>query len=250
MEGLKVLRNTQVIILGLCIAVATILSSVILSQGFMKIKKFSNEVISVTGSAEKKIKSDYIVWKSGFFARNADLTAAFAKLKEDLKTAKQYLIDKGIKEEEITVSQVDTKVLYKKNEKGHDTNEVEGYKLTQAMEVKSYDIDLIDTVSRESTELINKGIEFISVAPEYFYTKLSNLKIEMLEKATDNAKTRAEAMAKSTGNSIGLMRAAKMGVFQITPVNSYDVSWYGSNDTKSLDKKVTAVVTVEFAIKE
>lgn len=250
MEGLKVLKNTQVIILGLCIAAATIFSSVILSQGFMKVKKFSNEVIAVTGSAEKKIKSDYIVWTSGFFTRNADLTAAFAKLKEDLKAVKEYLADKGIKDEEITFAQVNTTVLYKKNEKGYDTNEIEGYKLTQGIEVKSYDIDRIDAVSRESTELINKGIEFISVSPEYFYTKLSDLKIEMLQKATDDAKKRAEAMAKSTGNSIGLMRSARMGVFQITPVNSYDVSWYGKNDTSSLDKKVTAVVNVEFAIKE
>jgi hypothetical protein len=55
-------------------------------------------------------------------------------------------------------------------------------------------------------------------------------------------------MANSTGNKIGLMRSAKMGTFQINPVNSYDVSWYGNNDTSSYEKKVTAVVNVSFAI--
>jgi len=71
----------------------------------------------------------------------------------------------------------------------------------------------------------------------------------MLEKASENAKQRAEKMAKATGNSIGFMRSARMGVFQITPVTSTDISDWGINDTSSLDKKVMAVVTVSFAIR-
>ena len=57
MEGLKVLRSTQIIILGVCFVIATIVSTVIFSKGLLQIKKFSGEVISVTGSAEKKIES-------------------------------------------------------------------------------------------------------------------------------------------------------------------------------------------------
>jgi hypothetical protein len=70
----------------------------------------------------------------------------------------------------------------------------------------------------------------------------------MLGKATENAKQRATSMAQSTGNKIGLMRSAKMGVFQITSPTSTDVSDSGQNDTWSLDKKVMAVVSVSFAI--
>lgn len=249
MKGLGELKNIQIIILGVCIAGATITSTVILSRGFMRIKKFSNEVITVTGSAEKKIVSDYIVWNSGFSRRKPEMTVAFDKLKKDLKKVKDYLLSSGVKEDEIIVSQVDTEVLYKKNEKGHDTNEIEGYRLSQGIEVRSYDVKRIDNVSRQSTELINQGIEFISGSPEYFYTKLAELKIEMLAMATENAKKRAQSMAVSTGNKIGLMRSAKMGIFQITPVNSYDVSWYGNNDTSSFEKKVNAVVNVTFSIK-
>ena len=61
---------------------------------------------------------------------------------------------------------------------------------------------------------------------------------------------RAKNMVVSTGNRIGLMRSARMGVFQITPANSYEISSWGINDTSSLDKKVTAVVHVSFAIME
>lgn len=250
MEGLKVLRNTQIIILGVCIAGATIFSALILSKGMMQIKKFSNEIIEVTGSSEKAILSDYIVWKSGFSRRDVQLTTAFAQLEDDFKKVKAYLLSKGIKEEEIIPSQVDTTVLYKKNEEGKDTNDIEGYLLSQIIEVRSYDVKKIDEIARSSTEIINQGIQFLSGAPEYFYTKLAELKVEMLAKATENAKERAVSMASSAGNKIGLMRSAKMGIFQITPVNSYDVSWYGNNDTKSFEKKVTAVVNASFAIEE
>ena len=242
------LKNSQIIILGICIAVATIASSVILSGGFLKVMKFTREQISVTGSATKEIRSDYIVWKGEFTRREVDLKTAYKLLREDLDKVKAYLTSKGVNEKETTISQVITETVYKKNEKGNDTNDIQGYKLTQGVEIRSNDVDKIDKVSRESTELIDQGIQFVSPAPEYFYIKLDELKIEMLAKATENAKQRAESMVKATGNKIGFMRNARMGVFQITPVTSTDVSDWGQNDTTSLDKKVMAVVGVSFAI--
>ncbi len=243
------MRNSQIVVLGLCIALGTIVSTVIFSNGLMTIMKFKQEVISVTGSAEKKITSDYTVWKLNFLRRDPAMTVAFNKLKEDLKVVKAYLLEKGIPENEMTLSPVTTEILYKKTEKeGKDTNEIEGYRLSRTVEVRSYDVDKTTRVSREATELIDQGIELISNAPEYFYTKLAELKIEMLREATKDAKTRAGEIAFSSGNKIGVIRSAKMGVFQITPVNSYDVSDYGSNDTSSLEKKVNAVVKADFAI--
>ncbi len=248
MESGSFLKNTQIIILGVCIAVATIASSVILSGGFLKVMKFTREQISVTGSATKEIRSDYIVWRGEFSRREVDLKTAYTNLRSDLDKVKAYLNSKGVKEDELTICQVATETVYKKNEKGNDTNDIQGYRLSQGVEIRSYDVDKIDKVAREVTELIDQGIEFTSLAPEYFYTKLDELKVEMLAKATQNAKQRAESMVKATGNKIGLMRNARMGVFQITPATSTDVSDWGVNDTSSLDKKVMAVVTVSFAI--
>ena len=248
MEDKNFLKNSQIIVLGICIAVATIASSVILSRGFLKVTKFTREQINVTGSATKEIRSDYIIWDGFFSRREADLKTAYEGLAEDLDKVKKYLASKGVDDKEIIISQVATETIYKKNEKGNNTNDIEGYCLTQEVEIKSNDVDKIDKVSRESTELIDQGVKFTSPMPEYFYTKLDALKVEMLAKATENAKQRAESMVKATGNKIGFMRSARMGVFQITPITSTDVSDYGVNDTTSLDKKVMAVVTVSFAI--
>ena len=248
MENSNFLKNSQIVILGICIAIATIVSSVILSRGFMNIKRFSSEVIQVTGAAEKKILSDYMVWRLDFSRRDLQMKAAFQKLKEDFKAVRDHLISRGIAEGEIIASPVRTKILYRKNEKGNDTNDIEGYLLSQTLEVRSYQVEKVTAVSREATELITQGIELVSNPPDYFYTKLPELKHELLSHATADAKKRAEQMASSTGSRIGTIRSARMGVFQITPVNSYDVSDWGYNDTTSLEKKANAVVKVDFAI--
>lgn len=246
----RIFRDTQIIILGVCIALATLGAAVILSQGFIKIKKFATELITVTGSAEKKITSDFSVWRAQFSRRAPQLKEAYDQLVGDTQTVKNYLLGKGAAENEMIVSQITTEVLYKKNEDGNDTNEIEAYKLSREIEVQSRDVYKLARLCREATELIHQGVEFISPWPEYFYTRLAELKHEMLAQATEDAKKRAEQMAKATGNQISLMRSAKMGVFQITPANSTVVSDYGMNDTSSLEKKVTAVVKVDFAIAE
>jgi len=242
------LKNTQIIILGLCIAGATIGASLIFSKGFISVTKFMREQITVTGSAQKDIKSDYAVWLGSFSRREIDMATAYKKLGEDLVKVKAYLEGQGIEAKDMIVRQIETETVYKKNEKGNDTNTIEGYKLKQSVELRSNDVENISRISREATGLINEGIEFYSGSPDYSYTKLDELKVEMLAKATENAKLRAENMVKATGNKIGFMRSARMGVFQITPINSTEISDWGVNDTSSLEKKVTAVVNASFSI--
>jgi len=242
------LKNVQIIVLGVCVAVATIFSTLILSKGVISIKRLTEEIIDVTGSAEMDIVSDYIVWTSGFKQRGTNLKKAYEKLRGDQEKVEQYLLSKGIRKDEIVALPATTTTLYKKTEEGHSTNDIEGYVVGQKVEVRSNDVEKVTEISRESTELLDQDIQFISSPPEYFYTKISELKIEMLAKASANAKERADRMAQSTGNKIGVMRSAKMGTFQINPINSYDVSWYGNHDTSSYEKKVISVVHVNFAI--
>lgn len=127
-------------------------------------------------------------------------------------------------------------------------NKIEGYTLTQNVEIKSNDVDLITKISRESTELINQGVQFESYPPQYYYTKIADLKVEMLGLATKDAMLRAEQIAKNTNVKVGKLRASRMGVFQITPPYSTEVSDAGIFDTSSIDKEITAVVNCEFNI--
>ncbi len=248
MEKGRLFKDSQIIILGVCIALAVIAASFILAKGIMTVVKFKDQVITVTGSAQKNIKSDKIVWKAIFSRRERDLPAGYKKIREDLDKVKKYLTGQGVADNEIIIQQIVTEKVFKKTAQGKDTNEIDYYALTQPIEVWSNQVDKMTTVSRSSTELINQSIAFESGAPEYYYSKLDELKIEMLALATENAKQRAENMVKATGNKIGFIRSARMGIFQITPVNSTEVSDYGVNDTTSLEKKVTSVVNAGFAI--
>ena len=128
------------------------------------------------------------------------------------------------------------------------TGQVTGYRLQQNVEVRSTDVEKIAAISRAATELINQGIQFESYPPEYLYTKLADLKVEMLARATTDARSRAAEMAKNAGSRIGKLRSARMGVFQITPAFSNAISDYGVNDTSSLLKDITAVVTLSFEV--
>ena len=85
--------------------------------------------------------------------------------------------------------------------------------------------------------------------PEYFYSNLAELKIDLLKEATLDAKQRATSMLSATGANVGKVKQMKMGVFQITPPDSTDVSDYGMNDTSSIDKKITAVTNIVFNVK-
>lgn len=248
MDNVKGFKGSQIIILGVCIAVAVLGASLIIAKAFMAVVKFKEQVITVTGSAQRQIKSDKIVWRASFSRGERDLPTAYQKIQEDLNKVRKYLLAQAVTEKEIVLQQIITSKVFQKTKEGKETNEIDYFVLTQPIEVSSNQVDKLTTVSRGATELINQNVAFESGAPEYYYTKLDELKIEMLALATNNAKQRAQNMVKATGNKIGFIRSARMGVFQITPVNSTEVSDYGQNDSTSLDKKVTAVVNASFSI--
>jgi hypothetical protein len=235
---------------GFALAVALVLSAIIGSWAIIRVKS-RDQTIVVTGSARKRIKSDLVIWHAGVSYEATQLADAYKSLSNDVPRVKQYLIAKGIPENEITISSITSQTLHAKSadgEGGEDSGRITGYSLKQELEVRSTDVDKIEKLAREATELINQGILIESNAPEYHYTKLGDLKIEMLSEAAKDAKARAQQIASSTGSSIGSMRSARMGVLQITPADSNDVSGEGMNDTSSLDKDITAVVNVTFAV--
>jgi uncharacterized protein len=232
---------------SIVLAIAIVLSAIIASKAVQQFAAKDQSIV-VTGSARKRIKSDYIVWRVGIKSQAGALTDSYRSLAENIKSVKEYLINKGIVADQIVASSINTSQLTEKEPDGSDKGRVIGYLLAQTIEVRSREVEKITVISREITELINQGILLDSAAPEYHYTKLSDLKIAMLEEASKDAKLRAEQIATSTGSKIGKMSAARMGVFQITAADSNEVSGYGVNDTSSLEKDITAVVNINFNV--
>lgn len=232
---------------GVALALGLIISSLIFGWFFAKSKK-GDEAITVTGSAKKRIKSDLVVWSAEISYQAGQISDAYSRISGDIPKVKQYLIGKGVAENQITVSSISTTTLKRTDENGNETGEITGYILRQRLEVRSNEVDKIAQIAREATELINQGIMLESTAPQFYFTGIGDLKIEMLGEAARDAKARAEKIASSTGDSIGAVRNARMGVMQITAADSTEVSDSGIYDTSTIDKDVTAVLNVSFAV--
>jgi len=234
------------VILGVCAIIAFWVAG-----SAFKYKSKSTETIVVTGLAEKDFVSDLIVWNGSYSRKAMDIKSAYAAVKQDENTIRQYLKGKGIADNEMVFSSVvinkefDTKT----DENGKQTGQVfTGYNLTQTVKVESSNVDKIDKISREVTELIESGIEFNSKAPLYYNTKLSEVKMDLLARASADAKQRAETIAKNSGSSLGKLRKASMGVFQITGKNSNeDYSYGGAFNTSSRNKTGSITIKMEFA---
>ena len=240
-------KNGQTFNAAFAIAVALVLSSVVGAWAYTRSKN-TEQTITVTGSARRRIKSDLVVWRATVTQTSADVSGAYSALRDRVPRVRAYLLQKGVPENEIVISSVTSRTIQARDENGMETGQITGYVLSQTLEVRSADVDRVTRISREVTELIEQGILVESGAPEYHYTRLGELKIEMLAEAARDAKTRAEQIASSTGSSIGPVRSARMGVMQITGADSNEVSDSGMNDTSSLDKDITAVVNTSFAI--
>ena len=239
-------KYISAIIFGLAI----VLSSIFLGKAY-KSKNHIDGKIQVTGLGKADFSSDLIVWEGRFGALDNDLKEAFRKLKKNRSIVDEYIIKKGINKDVIVYSAVKTKRRNKAvySPKGDYIGEnFIGYELTQSIQIESKNVNKVEKISREITELLNKGVEVYSEPPRYYYTKLANLKVEMISKATEDARIRAENIAKFSGGSLGKLESAKMGVFQITGQNSKEnYSWGGTFNTSS--KQKTASITMKLVYK-
>ena len=111
------------------------------------------------------------------------------------------------------------------------------------------DVKKIKEIFFDIPSVVESGVNFQIEMPEFHYTKIADLKVEIQAEAARDAMTRAQKIAEATGQEIGTLRDARMGVIQITPRLSNQVTDYGINDLSSIDKEITAVVNASFVIR-
>jgi hypothetical protein len=236
---------------SLIIALAVVAGTVVLGNAY-KYKFNAVESISVTGSAETNFSSNLVVWTGNYSRRAMDLKSAYAFLKQDEAVVRQYLKSKGVPDASIVISSVEILKEYAPqfDQMGRNIGQTfNGYNLMQQVKVESTDIGRVERLSREVTELIEKGVEFNSAPPQYYYTKLKDLKHDLLAKASEDARLRATAIAKNSGGGLGSLRKATMGVFQIVGQNSNEnYSYGGVFNTTDKEKTATITVRAEYAV--
>ncbi|MDG2433180.1 SIMPL domain-containing protein [Flavobacterium sp.] len=230
---------------------ALIVSAYLFSNAFQNRNK-NTDTISVTGLGKIDFVSDLIVWSGSFSRKSATLKEAYALLDTDRAKIKTYLNGKGISDKDIVFSAVnfnkDFETTYNENGTVRQTI-FSGFTLSQNVNIQSKQVNEIEEISRQSSELINSGVEFYSNAPEYYYTKLAELKIKMIAEATKDASSRAKSIAENADASLGNLKKSDMGVFQIIAQNSSeDFSYGGSFNTNSKNKTATITVKLVYQV--
>ncbi|MGH7714203.1 MAG: SIMPL domain-containing protein [Gemmatimonadaceae bacterium] len=232
----------------IALGIALGFGSCVVGRGLGEIRR-PDEAITVTGSAKRPIRADFVVWRSALSMQSPSISAASNELRTQATRVRQFFRSNGVADSMLTIKPVETFAVPEVLERGQESGRIVAYRLTQQFEVRSSDVDALTALSQKAGDLMSEGVALSSQPPEYLYTKLADLRVALIEDATRDAKARAEAIAKSTGSGIGTVRQARIGVFQITPRFSTEISDYGLNDVSAIEKDVTAVVHVTFALR-
>jgi hypothetical protein len=242
---------------GLFLAAGLVFSSMLGTTAWVKIK--NSQFIAVKGSARKNIKSDLAIWTATFEVQAPTMLEAQRQLRDDrdkvegflnsLGMTNQIFNSIGIEEIHATFESLQTNSSDASLHLVSSQEKTIGYKMKQSVEVDSPQVDQVAQLNSDSGSLVEQGVLLTADPPKYIYTQAAETKIEMLSEATKDARERAERIASEGGRGLAGLHDADMGVFQIVPLHSSDTSGEGINDTSSLEKTITAVVTATFALK-
>lgn len=242
-------------------SLAVVLSTCIAAGSWKDVRKRPEKNnIRITGSARKRIVSDLIQWSATIEAKASDRTAAYLALKGGTEKAVAFIKAQGVNAEEIQTQSASITEEFEivKEDKllpgttvpvRSEKRESTGFRARQMVSVSSGNVALVEKASREITTLLEQGVAVTSQDPNYYYTRLGELKLEMLAEAAKDARGRAENILNSAGNtSVGKLVYADMGIININAANSTETSTEGNNDTTSRDKDIITIVHAEYVV--
>jgi hypothetical protein len=251
------LRGLRPIAGWLAIGLAIVVATWVAASTWERVKtRPPDRTIQVTGSAKRRIVSDLIEWTGHVEVEHpSDRVLAYRTLHEHTEKVIAYLRAQGIKDTELQPSSASVDRIIETEQVGRGENMIarqipKGWRATQSVRVRSTNVALVERLSREVTRLLEEGISLSSAAPSYYYTKLGELKIEMLAEAAKDARTRADNMVRSAGGAtIYNLRSADMGIINVNPANSTETSAQGNNDATSLEKDIITIVHVVYELR-
>jgi hypothetical protein len=231
------------------IIIAAVILSIALGGGLMKVgsgfASRSSDGITVTGSAKISATADNAVWVLNVSLSSPAVSTAVKKVDSDVAALSDYLVKAGISTDALTLGAVST---YANEEyvNGNATGRILSYRANREVTVRSKDVELISKLSQGIGTLLATGINVNNYGPAYYISNLPELRPQLMAEAMKDAKVRAEALTKAVGGEIGSLVNVKAGPIQITTPDSTMTADYGAYDTSTIEKTVTATVSVTF----
>ena len=205
--------------------------------------KFNYNAVTVKGLAETDVEADLAIWEIKYVATGNDLLDTKNKLEKQTDAILAFLHDNNFSDDEIEMGGVDTNDLMANPYRGNEAVSSR-FILTKTITVRSRQVHNIADTYTKAGDLINSGVVFenrYDYPISYIFTKLNDIKPQMLETATKNARQAALEFAKSSDSKVGKIHSANQGVFSILPRDNANAP-----ESQQINKKVRVVATVEY----
>ncbi len=231
------------------VLIAAVIVSLALGVGLAKVGSGfatrSSDGIIVIGSAKVDAKADKAVWTLSIQNNGKTPASAVTGIDSGINAVQKYLVDGGIKSDQLTLGAISS---YPTEEyiNGNPTGRILNYRASREITVRTKDVQLVSKLSQNIGSLLQLGVNVSNYGPQYYVSTLNKIRPELLSEATKDAKDRAAAMTKAVGGKVGSITSVKAGPIQVTTPDSTMTSDYGMYDTSTIDKTVTATVTVTF----
>jgi len=201
--------------------------------------------ITVTGSAKTSAVADNAVWTLSVSLSSPTVGAAVKKVDADVAALSSYLTQGGIAADALTLGAVST-FANEEYVNGNSTGRILSYRASRDVTVRTKDVQLVSKLSQGIGSLLGTGINVNNYGPQYYISNLPELRPVLMSEAMKDAKLRAESLTKAVGGSLGSLANVKAGPIQITTPDSTMTADYGAYDTSTINKTVSATVSVTF----
>ena len=230
--------------MGLFVAIGIALGGYFVGQTMFNAKVALNTA-EAKGLAERRVKADRANWNIGYIVKGkdkAEIPEMYEQAEQNQQTIVKILKENGFDDNEIATGVLD----YRYQEFRDENNKLadQAHSLHGNITVETQRVEQVSRARSNVSKLIAQGIDLENRAPVYSFTKLNEIKPDMLREATKNARIAANEFAENAGVNVGGIRSAYQGSFFIRDAGEE----YG--DTRKIDKDVRVVTTITFYLME
>ena len=212
------MNKASSLILSAGIIIGLSLLALLLGRALVEVKAW-DRVVTVKGLSEKEYIADTVIWPLQFTVAANDVSELYKTIETQSAQIKAFLLAAGVQESEVSIGKpaITDKLA---NQYGGNANVQFRYTATQTVTVYSKRVEQVRKLMSSSSQLVEKGIvlstQSYEAQTEYVFTRLNEVKPEMIEQATLNAREVAQKFAKDSDSQLGKIKRANQGQFSIS----------------------------------
>lgn len=235
--------------IGLILLALSICFAGFMIAGGMKEFRAADRSVNMKGLAQKDVEADLAIWTIKHTATGNDLSAVQATIKNNGLKIRNFLRNNNLSEKDIAGRRLEVTDLLAQAYRQNGATDSR-YIISEIIAIRSGNVNAVDAAYQNSGDLLEQDVSLIveqNQSPvDYIFTGLNDIKPEMIAEATRSARESAEQFAADSGASIGGIRNAYQGVFQILPRDSDNAY----QERSSRYKTVRVVSTINFNIED